>query len=60
MKTCLKFIVTLISALVLTACAEDIVDLTGSVNGTVKDYDEEGFLENCRVFVFLKKWMAKR
>ena len=31
------------------SCAKDIVDLTGDIQGTVKDYESGSLLENCRV-----------
>lgn len=34
---------------VVTGCAKDIVDLTGSVKGIVKDYNSGFFISNCQV-----------
>lgn len=31
------------------SCAKDIVDLTGDIQGSVKDYDSGKLIENCRV-----------
>ena len=33
----------------MVSCAKDIVDLTGDIRGTVKDYESGHLLENCRV-----------
>ena len=37
------------SCLVISSCAKDIVDLTGSLSGTIKDYDTGQLISNCRV-----------
>jgi len=49
MKKTLKQIIILLSGIVITSCAMDIVDLTGGIQGTVKDYESGQFVENCRV-----------
>ena len=45
----MKRIILFISVLVLSSCAKDIVDLTGNISGTVKDYSGGQFIENCKV-----------
>lgn len=48
MKTLSRFII-FISVLLFTSCAKDIVDLTGSISGLVKDFDNGQLISNCRV-----------
>lgn len=43
--------VILISLFFVTACARDIVDLTGSITGTVKDYDSGELISNCQISI---------
>lgn len=38
-----------ILATFFSSCAKDIVDLTGNISGTVKDYSGGQFIENCKV-----------
>lgn len=49
MKRIIKLLVILFLSLFAISCAKDIVDLTGSIQGTVKDYDSGELLGNCRV-----------
>ena len=49
MKNILRLLILLTTLLSFTSCARDIVDLTGSITGTVKDSENGSFLENCRV-----------
>lgn len=49
MKKILRLLILLTTLLSFTSCARDIVDLTGSITGTVKDSENGSFLENCRV-----------
>ncbi len=39
------------SLLLVTSCAKDIVDLTGSISGTVKDYDDGQLIANCQITI---------
>lgn len=43
------FLLSIITIAVLSSCAKDIVDLTGSITGTVKDYDNGQLISNCQV-----------
>ena len=45
----LRLIICLSTVFFAGSCAKDIVDLTGDIQGTVKDYDSGSLLENCRV-----------
>jgi len=38
-------------AILAISCAKDIVDLTGSVNGTVKDYNNGQLISNCLISI---------
>ena len=49
MKKTVKYIVYIAIGLFLAACAKDIVDLTGSIHGIVKDYESGDFITNCHV-----------
>lgn len=49
MKNTVKYILYIAISLFLVACAKDIVDLTGSVHGVVKDYETGEFITNCQV-----------
>lgn len=49
MKKILKLIILLSAATFTASCAKDIVDLTGDIQGTVKEDDGGKLLENCRV-----------
>lgn len=49
MKNTVKYILYIATSLFLVACAKDIVDLTGSVHGVVKDYETGEFITNCQV-----------
>lgn len=42
-------ILTFFVLYILSSCAKDIVDLTGNISGTVKDYSGGQFIENCKV-----------
>ena len=44
-----KIFVFLICALAASSCAHDIVDLTGDIQGVVKDYKDGQFISNCQV-----------
>ena len=46
MKKLLTLILTIFA---LVSCAEDIVDLTGSIQGVIKDYKDGQFISNCQV-----------
>lgn len=48
MKTLSRLFI-FISVLLFTSCAKDIVDLTGDIQGTVKDHNGGQLIENCRV-----------
>ena len=39
----------LVLSLFAISCAKDIVDLTGNITGTVRDYDNEQRIRNCKV-----------
>lgn len=41
--------VYIISIFLATSCAKDIVDLTGDIKGTVKDYKTGELISNCGV-----------
>ncbi len=43
------FLLSIIAIAALSSCAKDIVDLTGSITGTVKDYDNGQLIPNCQV-----------
>lgn len=49
MKKSVKYIAYIAIGLFLAACAKDIVDLTGSIHGIVKDYESGDFITNCHV-----------
>lgn len=49
MKRYICILSALICALFLSSCAKEIVDLTGSINGTIKDYNSGALIANCRV-----------
>lgn len=49
MKIIPRLLILLTALLLYISCARDIVDLTGSISGTVKDSENGSFLENCRV-----------
>lgn len=49
MKKTVKYIAYIAIGLFLAACAKDIVDLTGSIHGIVKDYESGDFITNCHV-----------
>lgn len=49
MKKTVKYIAYIAIILFLAACAKDIVDLTGSIHGIVKDYESGDFITNCHV-----------
>ena len=42
-------ILTTLISLLFSACAVDIIDITGSVSGVVKDYLTGQTIENCQV-----------
>ena len=44
-----KLFVFLLCALAASSCAHDIIDLTGDIQGVVKDFDSGQFLENSEV-----------
>ena len=44
-----KIFVFLICALAASSCAHDMVDLTGDIQGVVKDYKDGQFISNCQV-----------
>ena len=39
----------LLCALAAASCAHDIIDLTGDIQGIVKDYNYGQFISNCQV-----------
>lgn len=49
MKTIPRLFILLTALLSFSSCSKDIVDLTGSITGTIKDSENGSFLENCRV-----------
>ena len=49
MKKILKQIIAFCVGVLLTSCAKDIVDLTGNIQGTVKDYTNGQLVSNCSV-----------
>jgi hypothetical protein len=49
MKKTVKYIAYIAIILFLAACAKDIIDLTGSIHGIVKDYESGDFITNCHV-----------
>ena len=44
-----KLFVFLLCALAASSCAHDIIDLTGDIQGVVKDYNYGQFISNCQV-----------
>lgn len=47
---CICFAMTLIASLFLVmSCAKDIVDLNGTIQGVVKDYNTGALLSNCQI-----------
>ena len=44
-----KLLTLILTVFALVSCAEDIVDLTGSIQGVVKDYKDGQFISNCQV-----------
>lgn len=44
-----KLFVFLLCALAASSCAHDIIDLTGDIQGVVKDYKDGQFISNCQV-----------
>lgn len=42
-------LIYIISIFLATSCAKDIVDLTGDIKGTVKDYNDARLISNCQV-----------
>ena len=47
---CICFATTLIASLFLVmSCAKDIVDLNGTIQGVVKDYNTGALLSNCQI-----------
>lgn len=44
-----KLFVFLLCALAASSCAHDIIDLTGDIQGVVKDYNYGQFIANCQV-----------
>ena len=49
MKSLYKFSFVLFVFCLCSACARDIVDVTGSISGIVKDYTTALTIENCQV-----------
>ena len=49
MKKFLKQTIAFCMGVILTSCAKDIVDLTGDIQGTVKDYATGQLLSSCNV-----------
>ena len=49
MKKILKQTIAFCVGILLTSCAKDIVDLTGNIQGTVKDYVDSQLVPNCNV-----------
>lgn len=49
MKQIAKLFSFLLLSCVIVSCAKDIVDLTGSINGVVKDYNTAEVISNCQV-----------
>ncbi|MCQ2118856.1 MAG: carboxypeptidase regulatory-like domain-containing protein [Bacteroidales bacterium] len=47
----LRYFITIISIIVFISCAKDIVDLTGSITGIVKDYGDGQLISNCQVSI---------
>ena len=44
-----KIFVFLLCALAASSCAHDIIDLTGDIQGVVKDYKDGQLISNCQV-----------
>ena len=44
-----KLLTLILTVFALVSCAEDIVDLTGSIQGVVKDYKDGKLISNCQV-----------
>lgn len=49
MKRILKYILVSFTYVIVSSCAKDIVDLTGNIQGTVKDYNYGHLIPNCQV-----------
>ena len=45
----MKRVLLIASVLLMSACAKDIVDLTGNIKGVVKDYSTGSLISNCLV-----------
>ena len=48
-RTIIKCFVFLAFLLLFNSCARNIVDLTGSIIGTVKDYESGELISNCQI-----------
>lgn len=53
-----KLFVFLLCALAASSCAHDIIDLTGDIQGVVKDYNYGQFISNCQVSLSLSGKMT--
>lgn len=51
MKRVLRFLFLVLAILMVNSCAHDIVDLTGSICGNVKDYNDAQLISNCSVTI---------
>lgn len=49
MKKNIKQFIAFFVGVLLTSCAKDIVDLTGNIQGTVKDYTNGQLVSNCNI-----------
>lgn len=49
MKEKISLLSVICTSVILFSCAKDIVDLTGSVSGTIKDFNSGQLISNCKV-----------
>ena len=49
MKHSLQSLVLVVLTMFFASCAQDIVDVTGTISGIVKDYTTGQVIENCQV-----------